>query len=151
MPEPAARTHPTILIVDFGSQVTQLIARRVREAGVYSEIVPFQKASEAFAALKPKGVILSGGPGSVPEGDSPRAPQEIFEAGVPVLGICYGQMTMAEQLGGKVESGHHREFGRALLERRRQLGAVRGRLEPGRAPYGVDEPRRPHHRAAARL
>jgi GMP synthase (glutamine-hydrolysing) len=115
MPEPAARTHAAILIVDFGSQVTQLIARRVREAGVYCEIAPFQKAGEAFAALKPKGVILSGGPASVPDGGSPRAPQEIFEAGVPVLGICYGQMAMAEQLGGRVESGHHREFGRALL------------------------------------
>src|SRR5918995_7160928 len=107
--------HDKILIVDFGSQVTQLIARRVREEGVYSEIVPFQKAEAAFAAMKPKAVILSGGPESVHEAGSPRAPQEIFEAGVPVLGICYGQMTMAEQLGGKVESGHHREFGRALL------------------------------------
>jgi GMP synthase (glutamine-hydrolysing) len=72
--------HPAILIIDFGSQVTQLIARRVREAGVYCEIVPFDKASEAFQRLRPKGVILSGGPGSVPEGDSPRAPQEVFEA-----------------------------------------------------------------------
>src|SRR5215207_504829 len=95
-----ATGHPAILIIDFGSQVTQLIARRVREAGVYCEIVPFDKASEAFQRLRPKGVILSGGPGSVPEGDSPRAPQEVFEAGIPVLGICYGQMTMAAQLGG---------------------------------------------------
>ncbi|MEP9368924.1 glutamine-hydrolyzing GMP synthase [Xanthobacter sp. VNH20] len=105
----------TVLIIDFGSQVTQLIARRVREEGVYSEVVPFQKAGEAFARMKPKAVILSGGPASVPDGDSPRAPQEIFEAGIPVLGICYGQMTMAEQLGGAVESGHHREFGRATV------------------------------------
>ena len=108
--------HDKILIVDFGSQVTQLIARRVREAGVYSEIVPFQRAEEAFDAMKPKGVILSGGPESVHEAGSPRAPQKIFDAGVPVLGICYGQMTMAAQLGGKVEGGHHREFGRADLE-----------------------------------
>ncbi|MFG1397956.1 glutamine-hydrolyzing GMP synthase [Roseixanthobacter pseudopolyaromaticivorans] len=105
----------TVLIIDFGSQVTQLIARRVREEGVYSEVVPFQKAGEAFARMKPKAVILSGGPASVPDGDSPRAPQEIFDAGIPVLGICYGQMTMAEQLGGAVESGHHREFGRATV------------------------------------
>src|SRR5918998_14390 len=131
MPEPAAQKHATILIVDFGSQVTQLIARRVREAGVYSEIVPFQKASEAFAALKPKGVILSGGPGSVPEGGSPRAPPEIFDAGVPVLGICYGQMTMAEQLGGKVESGHHREFGRALVDVREASALFDGVWSPG--------------------
>jgi GMP synthase (glutamine-hydrolysing) len=104
-----------VLIIDFGSQVTQLIARRVREAGVYSEIHPFQNAAEAFAKLKPKAVILSGGPASVTEELSPRAPKAVFDAGVPVLGICYGQQTMAEQLGGKVESGHDREFGRAYL------------------------------------
>jgi GMP synthase (glutamine-hydrolysing) len=108
--------HDKILIVDFGSQVTQLIARRVREEGVYSEIVPYQKAAAAFAEMKPKGVILSGGPESVHEAGSPRAPQAIFDAGVPVLGICYGQMTMAAQLGGTVEGGHHREFGRADVE-----------------------------------
>ncbi|HEY1940911.1 MAG TPA: glutamine-hydrolyzing GMP synthase [Roseiarcus sp.] len=105
--------HDKLLIVDFGSQVTQLIARRVREAGVYCEIAPFQSAERAFAELKPKAVILSGGPASVPDEGSPRAPQAIFDSGVPVLGICYGQMTMAAQLGGEVESGHHREFGRA--------------------------------------
>jgi GMP synthase (glutamine-hydrolysing) len=108
--------HDKLLIVDFGSQVTQLIARRVREAGVYCEIAPFQSAERAFAELKPKAVILSGGPASVPDADSPRAPQAIFDSGVPVMGICYGQMTMAEQLGGAVESGHHREFGRAEVE-----------------------------------
>ena len=104
------------LIVDFGSQVTQLIARRVREEGVYCEIVPFQKAEAAFREMKPKAVILSGGPESVHDAGSPRAPQLIFESGVPVLGICYGQMTMAAQLGGEVEGGHHREFGRADVE-----------------------------------
>src|SRR5690242_9861266 len=109
-------THDKILIVDFGSQVTQLIARRIREEGVYSEIVPFQKAEAAFDAMKPTGVILSGGPESVHETGSPRAPQKIFDAGVPVLGICYGQMTLAAQLGGTVEGGHHREFGRADVE-----------------------------------
>jgi GMP synthase (glutamine-hydrolysing) len=105
--------HDKILIVDFGSQVTQLIARRVREEGVYCEIVPFQKADEAFRALRPKGVILSGGPASVLEPDAPLAPAEIYAAGVPVLGICYGEQAMAQQLGGLVEGGHHREFGRA--------------------------------------
>src|SRR5213595_54659 len=113
---PVASTHDKILIVDFGSQVTQLIARRVREEGVYSEIVPFQKAEAAFREMMPKAVILSGGPESVHEAGSPRAPQAIFDSGVPVLGICYGQMTMAAQLGGEVEGGHHREFGRADVE-----------------------------------
>jgi GMP synthase (glutamine-hydrolysing) len=113
---PVASAHDKILIVDFGSQVTQLIARRVREEGVYSEIVPFQKAEAAFKEMKPKAVILSGGPESVHEKGSPRAPQLIFDSGVPVLGICYGQMTMAAQLGGEVEGGHHREFGRADVE-----------------------------------
>jgi GMP synthase (glutamine-hydrolysing) len=115
-PTSVASAHDKILIVDFGSQVTQLIARRVREDGVYSEIVPFQKAEAAFAQMKPKAVILSGGPESVHEEGSPRAPQVIFDSKVPVLGICYGQMTMAAQLGGQVEGGHHREFGRADVE-----------------------------------
>ena len=105
----------SVLIIDFGSQVTQLIARRVREIGVYCEIHPFQTAGEAFAKLKPEAVILSGGPASVPEAGSPRAPDAVFDAGIPVLGICYGQQTMSLQLGGNVESGHHREFGRAVL------------------------------------
>src|SRR3981081_4176701 len=111
-----ASAHDKILIVDFGSQVTQLIARRVREEGVYSEIVPLQKAEAAFTEMKPKAVILSRGPESVHEAGSPRAPQAIFDSGVPVLGICYGQMTMAAQLGGEVEGGHHREFGPADVE-----------------------------------
>ncbi|MCO4054638.1 MAG: glutamine-hydrolyzing GMP synthase [Bosea sp.] len=105
--------HDTILIVDFGSQVTQLIARRVRETGVYCEIHPFQSAQSAFDRLRPKGVILSGGPASVTEEGSPRAPAGIFEAGLPVLAICYGQQTTAVQLGGRVEGGHAAEFGRA--------------------------------------
>jgi GMP synthase (glutamine-hydrolysing) len=111
-----APSHDKILIVDFGSQVTQLIARRVREEKVYCEIVPFQSADAAFRALQPKAVILSGGPASVHEPDAPLAPMAIFEAGVPVLGICYGEQAMAHQLGGKVEGGHHREFGRAEVE-----------------------------------
>jgi len=93
-----ASTHDKILIVDFGSQVTQLIARRVREEGVYSEIVPFQKAEAAFREMKPKAVILSGGPASVLDKDAPSTPMAIFNAGVPVLGICYGEQTMAQQL-----------------------------------------------------
>lgn len=109
--------HERILILDFGSQVTQLIARRVREGGVYCEVWPFNAAPEArIRDFAPRGVILSGGPASVTEKDSPRAPDCVFALGVPVLGICYGQQTMAEQLGGKVESGHHREFGRAVVD-----------------------------------
>ncbi len=108
--------HDTILIIDFGSQVTKLIARRVREDNVYCEIVPFQKAEEALQSLRPKGIILSGGPASVLDTGAPVAPRAVYEAGVPVLGICYGEQAMAHQLGGKVEAGHHREFGRAEIE-----------------------------------
>jgi GMP synthase (glutamine-hydrolysing) len=103
----------SILIIDFGSQVTQLIARRLRETGVYCEIHPFQSAGEAFSRLQPKGVIFSGGPASVTDEGSPRAPQSVFDSGVPILAICYGQQTLALQLGGRVEGGHAREFGRA--------------------------------------
>src|SRR5579883_2761550 len=108
--------HDKILIIDLGSQVTQLIARRVREEKVYCEIVPYQGAEAAFAEMRPKGVILSGGPASVMEEGAPRVPPTNFTAGVPVLGICYGEQAMAAQLGGKVEGGHHREFGRAEVE-----------------------------------
>ena len=105
-----------ILIIDFGSQVTQLIARRVRESGVYSEVHPFNTVSaESLRAFAPRAVILSGGPASVTETDTPRAPHPVFDLGVPVLGICYGQMTLVEQLGGAVESAEHREFGRAYV------------------------------------
>ena len=106
----------SILIVDFGSQVTQLIARRVREAGVYSEIAPFNNAAEAFARMKPKGVILSGGPASVTDEGSPRAPQAVLDSGLPILAICYGQQSLCVQLGGTVEGGHAAEFGRADVE-----------------------------------
>lgn len=105
-----------ILIIDFGSQVTQLIARRVRESGVYSEIVPFQSAEKALEDFNPSGIILSGGPASVTGTDTPRAPAQVFEMGVPVLGICYGEQTMVAQLGGSVEPAHEREFGRAEIE-----------------------------------
>ncbi|MCP5372660.1 MAG: glutamine-hydrolyzing GMP synthase [Hyphomicrobiales bacterium] len=106
-----------ILIIDFGSQVTQLIARRVRESGVYSEIHPFnQVTAETLRAYDPKGVILSGGPASVVDMGTPRAPDALFDMEIPVLGICYGQMTLVEQLGGQVESSDHREFGRAYVD-----------------------------------
>nr|WP_306267224.1 glutamine-hydrolyzing GMP synthase [Pararhizobium sp. IMCC3301] len=125
-------THPdSILIVDFGSQVTQLIARRVREAGVYCEIAPFQSAGEAFERMQPKGVILSGGPASTSQIDSPRAPDIVFESGVPVLGICYGQMAMCVQTGGKAEGSDHREFGRAFVEIRKASPLFDGVWETG--------------------
>jgi GMP synthase (glutamine-hydrolysing) len=107
-----------ILILDFGAQYTQLIARRVREAGVYCEIQPFDTTIEAIKAFAPRGVILSGGPESVTLSSTPRAPQEIFTLGVPILGICYGMQTMAAQLGGEVESSAKREFGFAEVRAR---------------------------------
>jgi GMP synthase (glutamine-hydrolysing) len=123
--------HDKILIVDFGSQVTQLIARRVREEKVYCEIVPFQNAEVALRALKPKGIILSGGPASVLDKDAPLAPAAVYRAGVPVLGICYGEQAMAQQLGGMVEGGHHREFGRAEIEIQKSSLLTEGVWEVG--------------------
>jgi len=115
----SATQHNAILIVDFGSQVTQLIARRVREAGVYSEIIPFTRAEAAFRRIQPGGIILSGSPAGVADEGSPRAPQALFDSGVPILGICYGQQVMSQQLGGEVRPGHETgeggEFGRAFL------------------------------------
>ncbi len=105
-----------ILILDFGAQYTQLIARRIRELGVYCEIWAWDHDPAQIAAFAPKGIILSGGPESTLEADSPRAPQQAFEAGIPLLGICYGMQTMAAQLGGKVEGDYHREFGYAEVE-----------------------------------
>ena len=107
-----------ILILDFGSQYTQLIARRIREIGVYCEIYSCECSSEEVIAFAPKGIVLSGGPESVTSGDTPRAPQAVFELGVPVFGICYGMQTMTEQLGGKVEASDHREFGYAQIRAR---------------------------------
>ena len=107
-----------ILILDFGAQYTQLIARRVREAGVYCEIYPYDQAMADIRRFAPQGIILSGGPESVTLTDTPRAPQEIFELGVPVLGICYGMQTMAAQLGGEVETSAKREFGYARVRAR---------------------------------
>ncbi len=107
-----------ILILDFGSQYTQLIARRIREIGVYCEIYSCECSPEEVKNFAPKGIILSGGPESVTGGDTPRAPQCVFELDIPVLGICYGMQTMTEQMGGKVESSDHREFGYAQIRAR---------------------------------
>lgn len=126
--------HERILILDFGSQVTQLIARRLRESGVYCEIWPFNQSDEAkIKAYSPKGIILSGGPCSVTDKDSPRAPDCVFTMGVPVLGICYGQQVMVEQLGGKVEEGDEtgREFGRAYVDVTGQNELLNGVWEKG--------------------
>jgi len=122
-----------VLILDFGSQVTQLIARRVRESGVYCEIHPFSMTPEQIAAFAPKAIILSGGPASVAEMGTPRAPQRVFEMDVPVLGICYGQMTMAAQLGGRVQSSDHREFGRAVVDVRAPCALFEEVWQPGEA------------------
>jgi GMP synthase (glutamine-hydrolysing) len=105
-----------ILILDFGSQLTQLIARRIRECGVYCEIMPFNTEPERMEAFGANAYVLSGGPASVTGTDTPRAPDLVFSSGKPVLGICYGQMAMVEQLGGEVESSDHREFGRAFVD-----------------------------------
>jgi len=121
----------TVLIIDFGSQVTQLIARRVRESGVYSEIVPFTDAESAIARMKPGAIILSGGPASTSEAGTPRAPEAVFEAGVPVLGICYGQQTMVAQMGGAVSGSDHREFGRAEITLAKPSPLFAGLGDPG--------------------
>ncbi len=121
-----------LLIVDFGSQVTQLIARRVREAGVYCEVHPFQQVDKAdIEKFDPRGIILSGGPASVTEGQSPSANPAIFTANIPVLGICYGEQTMAKEPGGQVEGGHHREFGRAEVEVKQTSALFDGVWQPG--------------------
>ncbi|MGF1660619.1 MAG: glutamine-hydrolyzing GMP synthase, partial [Rubrimonas sp.] len=126
------RPHERVLIVDFGSQVTQLIARRLREANVYCEIHPFDRVDAAFlAAYAPQAVILSGGPASVEEEGAPRAEPAIFTLGVPILGICYGQMVMVHQLGGRAESGDHREFGRAFVTMQASSPLFEGVAAPG--------------------
>jgi len=121
-----APRHERVLIVDFGSQVTQLIARRLRESGVYCEIHPYDRVDAMLEAFAPAAVILSGGPASVHEARSPAAPIRIFELGVPVLGVCYGEMTMSAQLGGRVKGGRAREFGRAQIRIARQSPLLDG-------------------------
>ena len=105
-----------ILILDFGSQYTQLIARRIREIGVYCEIWPWDVSAEEIQDFKPRGIILSGGPESATTADGPAAPSVVYEMDVPLLGICYGLHTMAAQLGGKVEPSDEKEFGYAEVE-----------------------------------
>ena len=131
-----------ILILDFGAQYTQLIARRIREAGVYCEIWAWDDKPADIAAFNPKGIILSGGPNSVYEASEWRAPQVVFELGVPVLGICYGMQTMAMQFGGSVESGHHREFGAALVNVDAPCALLDGLNDGvvGKSPRGCPEP-----------
>ena len=113
------QNHQRLLIIDFGSQVTQLIARRLRELSVYCEIHPFQNVTDEFLKeFNAEAVILSGGPASVTEENSPRPPKLVYELGIPVLGICYGQQVMMEMLGGNVSKGvGTAEFGRAILEK----------------------------------
>jgi GMP synthase (glutamine-hydrolysing) len=113
--EPSA-AQSRILILDFGSQVTQLIARRLREAGIYCEIFPFSAGADRIAAWAPRGIILSGGPASVADTDAPKADPAIYGMGLPILGICYGQQLLVEQLGGAVQGSDHREFGRAYVD-----------------------------------
>ena len=120
-----------ILIVDFGSQVTQLIARRIRETGVYCEIHPFQHAADAAAKLKPRGIVLSGSPASTLDENAPTIDPSLLEAGVPILGICYGQQALCMALGGTVEAGHHREFGRAELTVQKHSALTTGVWEVG--------------------
>src|SRR3954464_11504157 len=115
-----------ILILDFGSQVTQLIARRVRDAGVYCELHAHDVSAEFIRSFAPRGIILSGSHASAYETDTPRAPDAVFELGVPVLGICYGMQTMAAQLGGKVENGKVREFGYAEVRARGHSALLNG-------------------------
>ena len=127
-----------ILILDFGAQYTQLIARRIREFGVYCEIWAWDHDPAEIAKYAPKGIILSGGPESTVEAGSPRAPKEVFEAGVPILGICYGMQTMAMQLGGQVEAGHHREFGYAEVEVVAQCGLLDDLKDHAGSPPRLD-------------
>ncbi|MEP7276760.1 MAG: glutamine-hydrolyzing GMP synthase, partial [Betaproteobacteria bacterium] len=121
----AAASRSRILILDFGAQYTQLIARRLRETHVYCEIHPFDVGDDFVRAFAPQGIVLSGGPESVTGAGSPRAPAAVWSAGVPVLGICYGMQTMAAQLGGSVEAGDVREFGRAEVRARGHSALLR--------------------------
>src|SRR5665647_2673304 len=118
--------HQKILILDFGSQYTQLIARRVRETNVYCELHPCDVTDKFIREFSPRGIILSGGPASITEEETPRAPQSVFELGIPVLGICYGMQTMAAQLGGTVETSKVREFGYAEIQAQGHTALLEG-------------------------
>ena len=108
-------THQTVVVLDFGSQYTQLIARRLRELSVYSEIVPFGTSAAEIARRRPIGIVFSGGPRSVLEPDAPRVDPAVFDLGQPILGVCYGMQLLADLLGGSVGKSGHREFGHALV------------------------------------
>ena len=136
--------HDTIVVLDYGSQTTQLIARRVREAGVYSAYFTWNADPEAVKAVNPKGIILSGSPHSAYEPGAPTLLDYVLELGVPVLGICYGMQVMTHTLGGKVAHSAEREYGPADI-RRAPMG------QPARSPERVDEPRRPDRGCAARI
>ena len=127
----SAAAADRVLILDFGSQVTQLIARRLRESGVYCEIWPYSADPDRIRSFAPAAIILSGGPASTLDAGSPRAPEEVFQAGVPVLGICYGFQTMCAQLGGEVQGSDHREFGRAFVDVIEPCALFRGIWAPG--------------------
>ena len=131
MNAPALPTQDRVLILDFGSQFTQLIARRVRESGVYCEIMPWDVAADRLIGFGARAYILSGGPASVLGNDAPRAPQAVFDAGVPVLGICYGQQAMCAQLGGEVSLSDHQEYGQAYVEVAESCRLFAGVWEPG--------------------
>ena len=124
--EASAPDQARILILDFGSQYTQLIARRVREVGVYSEIHPWDVDAEFIEAFAPQGIVLSGGPESVAGTDTPRIDDAVLAAGVPILGICYGMQALADKLGGRVEVSSHREFGYAEVTLSDDKGLLRG-------------------------
>src|SRR4051812_23563107 len=129
LPDPAATpalAAERVLILDFGSQVTLLIARRLRESGVYCEIWPFNADPARIVAWRPCGIILSGGPASVHAPDAPHAPHAVFALGVPVLGICYGEQLLCQQLGGEVLASDHREFGRAFVDVTDECALFRG-------------------------
>jgi GMP synthase (glutamine-hydrolysing) len=134
-----AAHHDRILILDFGSQVTQLIARRLREAGIYCEILPYSADPARIAAYAPKGIIFSGGPASVTDVGSPRAPESVFGMGVPILGICYGQQALVTQLGGEVAGSDQREFGRAYVEVTGGCGLFAHGDEDAWAPGGREQ------------
>src|SRR5450830_930403 len=115
-----ARGHETIVVLDFGSQFSMLIARRVRELNTYCELLPFDTPAERIAGMDVRGIILSGGPSSVYDPDAPLAPQWVFESGLPVLGICYGMQLMAHQLGGRVTPGEKHEYGHTVIHQSEQ-------------------------------
>ena len=147
-PSVPVRTE-SIVILDFGSQYSRLIARRVREANVYCEIIPFDAGPDVLHLQDVKGIILSGGPNSVYEYGAPLIPSWVFDSGVPVLGICYGMQALAHQLGGSVIAGIEREYGHALLHLNGAHHPLFSRLDTS-VPR-LDEPRRPHQRNAARV